>query len=221
MTRPFDIDVAMDRIREAVRPFPPAAMFELRDRGFGSVFHQLVGCMLSIRTRDEVSLPTSLQLFEAAPTPADVAQLSFEELDRLIRACSFHEGKASQILEIAKATAERFGGELPADFGVLTSFRGVGPKCANLALGIAAGQARIAVDVHVHRVTNRWGYVAENTPEETLFALEAKLPERYHVEINALLVPFGKHICTGRNPHCSTCVVRDMCARVGIQTIYE
>lgn len=221
MNRPFDIDVAMDRIREAVRPYPKAAMFELRDIGFGTVFHQLVGCMLSIRTRDEVSFPTSVRLFQRAPTPADVAALSHEELDELIRACSFHEGKTGQIQEIAKATVDRFCGELPADYEVLTSFRGVGPKCANLALGVAAGQAKIAVDVHVHRITNRWGYVTEPTPEETMVALERELPERYHVEINALLVPFGKNICTARNPHCDTCVVRDMCARVGVKTIYS
>ena len=100
--------------------------------------------------------------------------------------------------------------------GVLLGLRGVGPKCANLVLGIACGQARIGVDVHVHRVTNRWGYVSASTPEKTMVELESRLPEEYWVEINRLLVPFGKHVCTGRLPKCSTCPVLDMCRQVGV-----
>ncbi|CAA9299609.1 MAG: Endonuclease III [uncultured Gemmatimonadaceae bacterium] len=96
------------------------------------------------------------------------------------------------------------------------SFKGVGPKCANLALGVATGTAGIAVDVHVHRVTNRWGYVAARTPEATMAALERVLPRRYWVEINRLLVPFGKHVCTGARPKCSTCPVLEYCRQVGV-----
>jgi endonuclease-3 len=98
----------------------------------------------------------------------------------------------------------------------MMSFAGVGPKCANLALGIACGEPYISVDIHVHRVTNRWGYVQTSAPEKTMVALEEKLPKEYWIEINSLLVPFGKHICTGSRPKCSTCVVREMCARVGV-----
>jgi endonuclease-3 len=105
---------------------------------------------------------------------------------------------------------------LPCDEDALLSFHGVGPKCANLVLGIACGQARIGVDVHVHRVSNRWGYVEAGTPEQTRAALEARLPKRYWVEINALLVPFGKHICTGTAPYCSRCPVWEMCRQVGV-----
>jgi endonuclease-3 len=98
----------------------------------------------------------------------------------------------------------------------LRSFEGVGPKCANLVLASACGQPRIAVDTHVHRVANRWGYVHTRTPEQTLAALEAKLPRRYWVEINRLLIPFGKHVCTAQHPHCSTCPVHEFCAQVGV-----
>jgi len=112
--------------------------------------------------------------------------------------------------------ADEYAGVLPCDDSVLRSFRGVGPKCAHLALGIACGQLRISVDVHVHRVTNRWGYVRTRTPEETMAALEQRLPPRHWVEINALLVPFGKHVCTGRLPKCSVCPVLDMCQQVGV-----
>ena len=96
------------------------------------------------------------------------------------------------------------------------SFAGVGPKCAHLVLGIACGEPFISVDVHVHRVTNRWGYVKASTPEKTMAALGEKLPRRYWIEINRLLVPFGKHICTGNLPHCSTCPVLEMCQQVGV-----
>jgi endonuclease-3 len=95
--------------------------------------------------------------------------------------------------------------------------RGVGPKCANLVLGIACKEPFIGVDIHVHRVTNRWGYIAEKTPETTMVALQQKLPREYWVEINRLLVPFGKHICTGTLPKCSTCPVLEMCQQVGVE----
>jgi endonuclease-3 len=111
---------------------------------------------------------------------------------------------------------KQFGGELPADAEVLMSFSGVGPKCANLALGVAAGQERISVDIHVGRVTARWGYVTAGSPDQVRRQLEAKLPKQYWIEINRLLVPFGKHICTGYLPKCSTCPVLEYCRQVGI-----
>jgi endonuclease III len=214
--RPFDIALAIRKIREAVQPYPKAAMFELAENGFTSTFQQLVACMISIRTFDEVSLPVSLKLFERAPSAAEVSQLSYEELDGIIHQSTFHERKAKQILEMARRTVDEFNGELPCDRDVLISFPGVGPKCANLALGVACSEPFISVDIHVHRVTNRWGFVKAPTPEKTLLALEAKLPKEDWIEINELLVPFGKHICTGTRPFCSTCPVLDMCQQVGV-----
>ncbi len=109
-----------------------------------------------------------------------------------------------------------FAGTLPSEYDVLTSFKGVGPKCANLALGVATGQAAISVDIHVHRVTNRWGYVQTKTPEQTLAVLEKQVPVAQWISINRLLMPFGKHICTGTLPHCSTCPVLAYCEQVGV-----
>jgi endonuclease-3 len=207
----FDIDVVLRRVRAAVTEHADAAMFELAERGFKSVFQQLVACIISIRTRDEVSLPTAIKLLERASTPAAVAKLSVSQIDALIRASSFHEAKAAQIREIARRTVDEYGAELPCDFEILTSFRGVGPKCANLTMGVACGSERISVDIHVHRVTNRWGYVATNSAEATMRALEQKLPRKYWIDINRLLVPFGKHICTGHLPKCSMCPVLEYC----------
>jgi endonuclease-3 len=214
--RPFAIDTALRRIREAVRPFARAALFELAEDGHASVFEQLVACIISIRTRDETTLPTARRLFAKARTPAEMRRLTTEEIDRLIAPSSFHEAKARQIHAIAGRAVEEYRGSIPCDPEVLLSFHGVGPKCAHLVLGIACGQPFIGVDIHVHRVTNRWGYVQAPTPEKTMKALEAKLPRRYWVEINELLVPFGKHICTGTLPNCSTCPVLDMCRQVGV-----
>ncbi len=191
-------------------------MFELSEQGFDSLFEQLVACIISIRTYDEVTLPAARRLFARARTPQALSQLTPKEIEALIRPCTFHERKAPQIHAIAQRTVEDYGGELPCDSEVLLSFAGVGLKCANLALGIACDEPHISVDVHVHRVTNRWGYVKASTPEKTTLALEEILPRRYWVEINRLLVPFGKHICTGRLPRCSTCPVLEMCQQVGV-----
>lgn len=213
---PFDIDLVMARIRQAVQPYPKAALFELYERGFTTPFEQLVACMISIRTKDEVTLVAAQRLFARARTPAALAALEAAEIDRLIYPSTFHENKAPQMRALAQRVAQEFGGELPCDTEIMMSFAGVGLKCANLAAGIACGALRVSVDVHVHRVTNRWGYVATKTPEQTSQALEARLPQRYYIEINALLVPFGKHLCTGTAPKCSTCPVLEMCQQVGV-----
>jgi endonuclease-3 len=214
--RPFDIRVAVRRLRKAVAPFPKAALFELAALGHTSVFEQLVACIISIRTRDETTVPVARRLFDRARTPAEIAALTVGHIDDLIHASSFHEAKARQIRDIAVRARDEYGGTLPCDAAVLTSFHGVGPKCANLALGIACGHHSIGVDIHVHRVSNRWGYVQTTTPERTMAVLQDKLPRRYWVEINALLVPFGKHVCTGVAPKCSTCPLLDMCRQVAV-----
>lgn len=213
---PFDIDDVLARVREAVSDFADAAMFALAARGHDSLFEQLVACILSIRTLDEVSLPAALALLQRASTPEALASMRPDDLDALIRPVTFHEAKAHQLHAIAVRTRDEFGGKLPCDAQVLQSFKGVGPKCAHLALGIACGHEAISVDIHVHRVTNRWGYVKAGSPEATMAALETQLPRRYWVELNRLLVPFGKHVCTGSRPRCSTCPVLASCRQVGV-----
>lgn len=216
--RPLDIEEAIRLLRETVAPFPKAALFKLAAEGYTSVFQVLVACILSIRTRDETSLPAARMLFELAPGPEEISKLNEKAIDRVIGTCTFHETKAKTIRTIAQQTVREHGGELPCDADVLMSFHGVGPKCANLALGIACELPLIGVDIHVHRVTNRWGMVRTNAPEKTMEALQKKLPKDYWIEINALLVPFGKHVCTGVRPHCSTCPLLDMCRQVGVTT---
>lgn len=215
---PFDIDRAIAGVRAAVKPFPPAAMFALHDEGYPSLFEMLVSCIISIRTRDEEMIVIARRLFQQARTPEAIAALEPEKLMELIHGTQFPGPKSKQIQEIARQAVAN-GGELPCEYERLLDLPGVGPKCANLALGIACGEEaapHVGVDVHVHRVTNRWGYVSTATPEKTMAALEDVLPKRYKVEINKLLVPFGKHICTGVRPHCSKCPVLPMCRQVGV-----
>ena len=215
--QPFDIDLALSRIAAAVAPYPKAAMFELAELGYATPFEQLIACIISIRTRDEESLPISRRLLDVARTPEAMAQLTPEQIDRLITPSTFHERKAYQIQTIARQIVEQYDGELPCDEQALLAFSGVGVKCAHLALGIACGQPWISVDIHVHRVTNRWGTVAAPTPEQTMVQLERVLPRAHWVTINRLLVPFGKHICTGQLPRCSACPVLAMCQQVGVE----
>ena len=212
----FPIDTVLDRIEAAIAGFRPAAMFELKQKGYGSLYEQLISCIISIRTYDETSVPVSEKLFARARTPQEMVRLSETELIDLIADSTYPGQKAPNILALSQQIIDQHDGETPADFDKLTAFKGVGPKCANLALGVALDHPAISVDVHVHRITNRWGYVATKTPEKTMKALEAKLPRQHWVRINRLLVPFGKHICRGRYPKCSSCPVREWCARVGL-----
>jgi endonuclease III len=213
---PFNISRALKVIERATATYPKAALFELAEAGYDSAFEQLVACVISIRTLDETTLIVSQRLFERVRTPQAIAQLEISELANLLKPATFYRQKAVTISNIARITAGLYGGKLPCSPEKLLALPGVGPKCANLVLGIACGQSFIGVDIHVHRVTNRWGYVRASTPEKTMGELEKKLPRRFRVEINRLLVPFGKHICTGSRPKCSTCPVLKMCRQVGV-----
>jgi endonuclease-3 len=215
---PFDFDEAFRRLRAAVASVPKAAMFELRDRGYGSLFEQLVASLISARTRDETTIPVCLRLFAVARSPEEMAALEEPALVRLLHGATFPEPKARDILALSRQIAGELGGVVPETPEGLMAFRGVGPKIAALALGVALGQPHIAVDIHVHRVTNRWGILATSTPERTQAALAAVLPQRYRVEINERLVPFGKHVCTGERPRCSQCPLLSMCRQVGVTT---
>jgi endonuclease-3 len=212
---PFDIHLVFRLLREAVTGLPKAAMFELRDRGHGTPFEVLVGALVSVRTRDETTVPVCLRLFARARTPEAMAALEEAEIARLLHGATFPEPKARNIRALSAAIAAR--GAVPDTAEGLTALRGVGPKIAALTLGIGFGIPAISVDIHVHRVTNRWGCVATPTPERTQRALEAVLPRQYWIEINERLVPFGKHVCTGTRPRCSACPLLRQCRQVGVR----
>jgi endonuclease-3 len=212
----FDIDEVFRRLRLAVADLPKAAMFDLRDQGYGSPFEQLVGALISARTRDETTVNVCQRLFAVARTPQQVLALGEGELTRRLAGSSFAEVKARDIRDLSRRIVEEWHGQVPDRVESLTSLRGVGPKIAALTLAVGFGRPAIAVDIHVHRIVNRWGYVVASTPEKTMLALAAVLPERYWIEINERLVPFGKFICTGVRPRCSTCPLLSMCAQRGV-----
>ena len=193
-------------------------MFDLRDRGYGSPFEQLVSSLISARTMEDATMRVSLRLFAAARTPEAMVALPYEELLRLLQGATFPEPKARDILVLSRAILDNHGGQVPDTLEGLTAFRGVGPKIAALTLAVGFGQPAIPVDIHVHRVANRWGYVATSTPERTLAALQAKLPRQYWIEINERLVPFGKYVCTGPAPKCPKCPLLSMCRQIGVAT---
>jgi endonuclease III len=213
--KPCDLADMLRRIEKVIKPFPKAAMFELRERGYTTIFEQLVSCIISIRTLDETTIPLTEKLLARARTPKEMLKLTPKEIEGLLVGSQYPGQKAYTILGIAQAAVEEYGGELPADFDKLTALKGVGPKCANLALGVTTGEAGISVDVHVHRVVNRWGMIQTKTPEKTMVALEDIVPKKKWIDINRLLMPFGKHICK-MIPLCSTCPVLEYCRQVGV-----
>jgi endonuclease-3 len=212
----FDLEIVLSKIEQAISGYPKAAMFDLYQRGYTTLFEQLISCVISVRTLDETTIPVSLRLFAEARTPEAMLLLSHEKLVELLHGSTFPGQKADTIAGIAKAVVEKYNGKIPANFEALTALKGVGPKCANLALGVAAKLPGISVDIHVHRVVNRWGITKTSQPEQTMLFLQHTTPQERWIDINRLLMPFGKHICTGALPHCSTCPVLEYCKQVGV-----
>jgi endonuclease-3 len=216
MKKDFDLKIMLQAIEKAIKPYPKAAMFELYEKGYKTLFEQLISCIISIRTLDETTIPLSEKLFAKARTPAELLKLSRKELEALLQGTQYPGQKAYTMLGIAKAAVENYSGILPADYESLTALKGVGPKCAKLALGVAEKFPGISVDVHVHRVVNRWGLVSTKTPEATMASLESMVPQKRWIDINRLMMPFGKHICVLHSPFCSTCPVLEFCRQVGV-----
>lgn len=173
----------------------------------------LVSCILSLRTRDKVAVAASDRLFRKARTPGAVARLPLPELEKLIYSVNFYRNKAKAIHETALRIEKQFGRKVPGTIEGLLSLKGVGRKTANLVLGLGFGVPAVCVDTHVHRISNRLGWVATRTPEETEKALEKLLPRRYWIRINEILVMFGQNRCRPVHPLCGSCPIRSYCPR--------
>jgi endonuclease-3 len=179
-------------------------------------FKVLISCILSLRTRDQTTAEASMRLFGLADTPEKLSRLTSAEIENAIYPVGFYHVKAQQILEISRQLAELHGGSVPDELETLLKFKGVGRKTANLVLTLGYGKAGICVDIHVHRICNRWGYLTTRTPEQTEMALRKKLPPEYWIIINDLLVTFGQNQCTPVSPRCSSCPLYHLCDRVGV-----
>lgn len=184
---------------------------------YRSPFHVLVSCIISLRTKDSVTAAASARLFQHASTVEALAALDADEIASLIYPAGFYRNKAVQIQAICRRLLDEYHGQVPDDLETLLTFKGVGRKTANLVLTLGHGKLGICVDIHVHRITNRWGYVSCATPDQTELALRAKLPTQYWMTINDLLVSYGQHRCFPLNPACSRCRLTDWCRQVGVQ----
>ena len=198
-------------VRESVRPTTLARVERRRDP-----FRLLVACVISLRTKDEVTAQASARLFAVAASPETLARLPERRIAKLIFPAGFYNIKARQIREIARRIARDHSGRVPADREALLALPGVGRKTANLVLGLGFGIPAICVDTHVHRISNRLGLVRTKTPEETEHALEKVLPQGLWIDINDLLVTFGQNLCQPVSPWCSRCPLPGRCPRHGV-----
>ncbi|MCA9414516.1 MAG: endonuclease III, partial [Candidatus Omnitrophica bacterium] len=182
-----------------------------------SPFRVLISCIISLRTKDEVTAAASKRLFELADTPKELLRLRTSTIEKAIFPCGFYRNKAKTLREISKHLIDRFEGRVPDTIEDLLTLKGVGRKTANLVVTLGHAKPGICVDIHVHRITNRWGYVKTKNPDETEAALRAKLPKRYWIPINDLLVVYGQKVCRPVSPFCSECGIAKHCAKVGVE----
>lgn len=215
--RDFPIRAVTSRIRKAIRqwkePVVGVVARETRDP-----FRVLIACLLSLRTKDQATAEASQRLFQLADTPERLRALPLRTIEKAIYPVGFYKNKAKQIHAICDSLLHDFGGQVPDTIDELLTLKGVGRKTANLVVTIGYHKPGICVDIHVHRISNRWGYVRTTTPEETEFALRKKLPTQYWIPFNDWLVPFGQHLCRPVSPFCSQCPVHEYCKRVGVRT---
>lgn len=211
------MDTVMARLKKAMAHLPDPSV-TLVGKKFQSPFLVLISCLLSLRTKDTTTLPVCERLFARVNTVDGFLKLTPAQLEKLIYPVGFYKTKARTILAICRELKDKFGGQVPGTMEELLAFKGVGRKTANLVLTEGFAQPAMCVDTHVHRISNRFGYVRTQTPEETEQALREKLPLRYWNEYNALLVTWGQNICRPISPICSQCPVNDICQRVGVTT---
>jgi endonuclease-3 len=213
----FDIHRAIATLQALAPEWTATALTEVARTMGRDPFKILIGCLLSLRTKDETTGPAAARLFALADTPEKMLQLTAEQIAEAIYPVGFYRTKAASILEICRVLVERYGGKVPDAMEALLELKGVGRKTANLVLTLGFQQPAICVDTHVHRISNRWGYVRTKTPEATEFALRRKLPKAYWMVYNDLLVSFGQNLCKPLSPLCSQCPLADMCPKIGVK----
>ncbi len=182
-----------------------------------NAFHVLISCILSLRTKDETTRDASTRLFNAADSPYKMIKLNKQEIEKLIYPVGFYRNKAETILNICSDLIEKYNGQVPDTIDELLKLKGVGRKTANLVVTLGYNKPGICVDIHVHRISNRLGYVNTKNPDKTEFALREILPKEYWIEYNDLLVVYGQNVCKPVSPFCSKCAISDYCDRIGVE----
>ncbi len=209
-----EIKQALEILKEAVKKWKQPIVGAMGK----DPYKILIATILSLRTKDATTEAASNRLFAIADTPKKMVRTEIEDIEKAIFPVGFYKRKAINIQEISKTILDKYEGNVPDELEELLTLKGVGRKTANLTITLGYNKPGICVDIHVHRICNRWGYVETKDPEKTEFALRDKLPIEHWIEINDLLVCFGQNLCTPISPHCSICPVYQFCDRVGVTT---
>ncbi len=211
----MDIDIFMEKLEQCYKEWDSPVITLIAQRK-SDPFLILVSTIISLRTKDEVTIEASERFYKKVKAPEDAVQIGHEAIAQTIYPAGFYPTKAKRIVEISRILLEKYNGKVPDNMDDLLSLPGVGRKTANLVLIEAFGKAAICVDTHVHRISNRTGYVKTRSPEATEIALRKKLPKKYWKRYNEILVAFGQKLCRPVSPWCSKCPVYDMCRKKGI-----
>ena len=210
-----NINTVVDKIQEQMKDLPDPSV-TLVGKRWKSPYLVLISCIMSLRTKDETTLPASERLFKIADTPQKMIELTPRQIEKLIFPVGFYKTKSKNIIQMSKDILNKFDGQVPDDIDTLLTMKGVGRKTANLVLTEGFGIPAMCVDTHVHRISNRFGYIETKTPDETELVLRKKLPKKHWMHYNALLVTWGQNICRPISPLCSQCSVQKFCAKVGV-----
>ena len=212
---PSDLVTSLKHLRKLIKAWPTPAVTAISSKR--NPFMVLVSCILSLRTRDKVTAFASDSLFKLAYTPEDFLKLEPEKVEKAIYPVAFFRNKTVTLFNLCRVLIDKYDGKVPESLDELLQLKGVGRKTANLTITLGYGKLGICVDIHVHRVANRWGYVKTKSPDETEIALRKKLPKRYWKEFNNLLVSFGQNICKPKSPYCSKCSIEKYCSQIGVK----
>ncbi len=207
----IDINKIVELLKQAKQP--KSDFVKLMD-SFNDPYLVLIACILSLRTNDKTTYPATLRMLKLGKTPKYFANCNVKELEKAIYPVGFYTNKAKQIIELSKILVEKYNSKVPKSIDELCKFNGVGRKTANLTISRGFNEPAICVDVHVHRIFNRIGYIKTKTPEETEFALREKLPIKYWIDINTLLVTHGQNICKPIKPKCEECPIKELCKKL-------
>lgn len=214
--RQDQITAALRIVKREIRQWEEPVLGVVARESNRDPFRILMSCLLSLRTKDKTTREASARLFALAHQPAMMLTLPLQKIERAIYPVGFYRTKAKSIRAICRRLLDVYGGTVPDSIEELVTLSGVGRKTANLVVTVGYGKPGICVDIHVHRISNRWGYVRTKTPEETEQALRRKLPSPHWITFNDLLVPYGQNLCQPVSPFCSKCKLTEYCDRVGV-----
>ena len=212
--REFNIVEGLKKLKKAVRKFRTPSVTVIAKKN--DPFAVLVSCIISLRTRDEVTELASARLFNLAKLPAELLELSNAKIEKAIYPAAFYRNKTKSLKELCQVLVKEYSGKVPDQLEELLKLKGVGRKTANLTLILGHNKPGICVDIHVHRISNRWGYVKTKSSDETEMVLREILPKRFWKGYNDLLVSFGQNLCKPVSPFCDSCPVEDQCPKIGV-----